>query len=185
MTVFLRALTGAVLMVMLAPATRAEPVPETERIPVDLRRTTLLVRDMERSLALYRDALGLKVRYDNKSVRPPEPGDPPDLKRTTHLMILCANDTFIGCIGLLERRPLVSDAPVVRQKPTYGQVFLVFNVKDLKQRFDTVSKVPGVVVESPPDWSRADVAVPPGTPKVIGSNLWDPDGYFFEMNLLL
>ena len=185
MTVLLRALAGAALLLALASATRAEPVPEAERIPVDLRRTTLLVRDIERSLALYRDALGLKVRFDNKTTRPPEPGDPPDLKRTTHLMILCANDTFIGCIGLLERRPLVSDAPVVRQKPTYGQVFLVFNVKDLKDRFDKVSKVPDVVVESPPDWSRVDAPAAPGTPKVIGSNLWDPDGYFFEMNLLM
>ena len=32
--------------------------------PLDLRRTTLVVRDIEKSLALYRDALGMTVEYD-------------------------------------------------------------------------------------------------------------------------
>lgn len=35
-----------------------------ERNPLDLRRTTLLVRDLEASLALYRDAMGMEVSYD-------------------------------------------------------------------------------------------------------------------------
>jgi hypothetical protein len=36
----------------------------TERVPTDIRRTTIIVRDMEKSLALYRDVLGMKVNYD-------------------------------------------------------------------------------------------------------------------------
>ncbi|MFZ9479652.1 MAG: hypothetical protein ACO29T_12170, partial [Steroidobacteraceae bacterium] len=40
-------------------STFAAPVPEAERIPVDLRRTTLVVRDIEKSIPLYRDALGM------------------------------------------------------------------------------------------------------------------------------
>ena len=49
---------------------RAEPVPDAEQIPVDVRRTTLIVRDVDRSLAFYRDALGLKLVYDQLIVRP-------------------------------------------------------------------------------------------------------------------
>jgi hypothetical protein len=46
------------------PAAPAGPVPAAERIPVDIRRTTLVVRDIDKSLALYRDALGLTLIYN-------------------------------------------------------------------------------------------------------------------------
>ena len=36
------------------PAAPAGPVPAAERIPVDIRRTTLVVRDIDKSLAFYR-----------------------------------------------------------------------------------------------------------------------------------
>jgi len=53
------------LAALLLPATLlAEPVPISERGPVDIRRTTFVVRDIEKSLPLYRDALGLKVIND-------------------------------------------------------------------------------------------------------------------------
>jgi catechol 2,3-dioxygenase-like lactoylglutathione lyase family enzyme len=163
---------------LTAHAARAEPVPEPERIPVDLRRTTLLVRDMDRSLALYRDVLGLRLRYDSAGTQAAAaaPG-------RSRLVILCANDTFIGCVGLLRRVDLPVDAPVVRRKPAYGESYLVFNVKDLAQRFERVRAVPGVVVETAPDFVAA--APPPGQMHVIGSNIWDPDGYFVELNLML
>ena len=53
------------LLTSLAFPAAAAPVPEDERIPLDLRRTTLVVRDIDKSLALYRDALGMKVSYDS------------------------------------------------------------------------------------------------------------------------
>ena len=80
----------------------AAPVPDAERIPVDIRRTTFVVRDIDKSLPLYRDALGLKVIYDqligggknaDGSVRPP----------SIRLVLLRANDTFIGVLGLMQR----------------------------------------------------------------------------------
>ena len=42
----------------------AEPVSEDKRISVDIRRTTFIVNDIDTSLKLYRDALGLNVIYD-------------------------------------------------------------------------------------------------------------------------
>ena len=47
-----------------APRVWAQPVPAAERIPVDIRRTTFVVHDIDKSLALYRDALGLTLIYD-------------------------------------------------------------------------------------------------------------------------
>jgi hypothetical protein len=37
-----------------------------ERLPTDFRRLTILVRDMENSLKLYRDVIGLKLNYDQR-----------------------------------------------------------------------------------------------------------------------
>ena len=42
----------------------AAPVNDEDRISVDIRRTTFLVNDIDTSLQLYRDALGLNVIYD-------------------------------------------------------------------------------------------------------------------------
>jgi hypothetical protein len=35
-----------------------------ERVPTDVRRTTMIVRSIDNSLRLYRDVVGLKVNYD-------------------------------------------------------------------------------------------------------------------------
>ena len=61
---FKRFTLTALLGLAVLPAARAEPVSAAERIPVDIRRTTFVVRDIDKSLALYRDALGLKLIYD-------------------------------------------------------------------------------------------------------------------------
>ena len=39
----------------------AWPATADEKLPTDFRRTTLIVRDIDKSLALYRDALGMTV----------------------------------------------------------------------------------------------------------------------------
>jgi len=71
------ALAVLLAVTILAPAaTHSAPVPASERGPVDVRRTTLVVRSVDRALAFYRDALGLEVVYDQEIVRPPRPDDP-------------------------------------------------------------------------------------------------------------
>ncbi|MEJ2534574.1 MAG: VOC family protein [Gammaproteobacteria bacterium] len=57
-------------------AAQAAPVPEEQRVPLDLRRATIVVDDMERSLAFYRDALGMVVTYDNWVLTPREAPSP-------------------------------------------------------------------------------------------------------------
>ena len=47
-----------------APPVWAQPVPAAERIPVDIRRTTFVVQDIDKSPALHRDALGLTLICD-------------------------------------------------------------------------------------------------------------------------
>ena len=55
---------------------RAEPVRSYQRVPTDIRRTTLIVRDMERSLGFYQEGLGLKVVYDQVLTRPAPESNP-------------------------------------------------------------------------------------------------------------
>ena len=90
-------LAGALALAASVTACAA-PVADEARIPVDVRRTTLLVNDTDKSLALYRDALGLTVIYDQLIESPMENGE----TRSRRLVLLQANDDFIGVLGLLE-----------------------------------------------------------------------------------
>jgi catechol 2,3-dioxygenase-like lactoylglutathione lyase family enzyme len=166
--------------------TLAAPVAQDERIPVDVRRTTLIVRDVDRSLAFYRDALGMKVVYDREIVRPGRENDPPGTQRKMRLALLRANDDFVGVVGLLEyTSPRLPDAPNEAERPGIGKVILVINASDLDQRFDRVRATPGVRVASAPQLTDYPAPDGKGTIPVRVSAVWDPDGYFIELNQLL
>jgi len=47
-----------------------DPLAAAAEFPLLLRRTTLIVRDIEASLKLYRDGLGREVIYDQEINRP-------------------------------------------------------------------------------------------------------------------
>jgi catechol 2,3-dioxygenase-like lactoylglutathione lyase family enzyme len=174
-------LAGLVLPAFL----RAEPVPDQDRIPVDVRRTTLVVKDIERSLPFWRDALGLTVVYDQMIERPLDPEKPEGAKRSLRLVLMRANDTFIGAIGLLEyvspRRP--ERAPG-EDRPIVGDFIMVVNATDLDTRWEKVRSVPGVRVMSEP--SLVEYPAPGGgVIPVMVSMVRDPDGYFVELNQIL
>lgn len=168
----------AVLAALLGPGTlRAQPVSDAQRIPVDIRRTTLIVRDMDRSLAFWRDALGLTVVYDQMI------GQPPDELR---LVLLRANDAFIGAIGLLERQAAKRSAPPVRyERASFGNVIIVVNARDLESRLERIRQVPGVRIEGETRRIEYPAADGKGTIPVLVTYLWDPDGYFVEVNKIL
>lgn len=166
-------ISGWLALLLLSPLATAAPVPETERIPVDLRRTTLVVRDIDCSLPLYRDALGLKVIYDQV------------IGGTTRLVLLRANDDFIGVLGLMQRLNLTETPPEpVLRKAQPGGLILVFNLKDLDTRFERIRTTPNVTVSEAPkriDYPGAGGSVIP----VLFSAVWDADGNFIELNKIL
>ncbi|MEM6584479.1 MAG: hypothetical protein AAF692_01865 [Pseudomonadota bacterium] len=73
-----------------------------DRLPTDVRRSTIIVRNIENSLKLYRDVIGLEVNYDTtvttSGVALPagEPG------ATARLVLLNSNDPWVGWVGLME-----------------------------------------------------------------------------------
>jgi catechol 2,3-dioxygenase-like lactoylglutathione lyase family enzyme len=170
--------------VAVAGIARAAPLPEADRIPVDLRRTTLVVRDIDRSLPLYRDALGMRVIYDQKL------GGPTDAEGrltapTTRLVLLRANDDFIGVLGLMQRLNLEAPAPEpVFRKAQPGGLILVFNARDLETRFERLRTTPGVRIAEEPNRIEYPAAGG-GTIPVLFSAVWDADGNYIEINRIL
>ncbi len=174
---------AALLLLAVAPGRpHAEPLPPEKRGPVDVRRVTLVVRDIDRSLPLYRDALGLTVVYDQKIGAGKAPDGTPT-PATIRLVLLRANDDFVGLIGLMQR---LNDAPPPPDPPAKaraGQSIVVINVKDLETRFAKIERVPGVKISSAP--TPIEYPGPNGgTIPVLFSAIWDPDGFFVELNQL-
>lgn len=179
------ALGWALSLGTFAPAF-AEPVPAAERTPVDIRRTTFVVRDIDKSLPLYRDALGLKLIYDqligggvDKDGRATAP--------TVRLVLLRANDNFIGALGLMQRLNLPAGQavpPPLFAKAGPGQMIMVINVADLESRWSRIEATPHIKVETAPtrvEYPQAGGGVIP----VLFSALWDADGNYIELNKLL
>lgn len=174
-----------VTLVSGVAASVAAPLPDDQRIPVDVRRTTLIVRDIERSLPFWRDALGMTVVYDQVIERPVDPDKPDGDKRSLRLVLLRANDSFIGAVGLLEytspRRP---ERVAGEDRPIVGDFIMVVNAADLDTRWQHVKSVPGVSVLSEP--SLVEYPAPAGgVIPVMVSMVRDPDGYFIELNQIL
>jgi len=150
------------------------PSAAAERNPIDLRRTTLLVRDMDRSLAFYEGALGLEKYYDQIITSR-------DGASQSHLVLLRANDANIGGLGLWELENAdQAPAPVTGSDLTAGEIVLLFNTTELDTVFPAAAASEGATVLSPPAYREY-----PGdgvTYEVMVSMLRDPDGHIVELN---
>jgi catechol 2,3-dioxygenase-like lactoylglutathione lyase family enzyme len=163
----------------------AAPVPPDAGVPIDLRRTTLVVRDMENSLALYRDALGMRLTYDHVIRTPRSALSDEAAERALRLIFLQANDDFVGVLGLLHYRKPAKQQPRSELAFEPGTSVLVFNVKDLDQRWNDVLAVPGVEVLSEPSETRYPSYDGEGVIRVRVSVIRDPVGFIIELNQLL
>lgn len=179
-----------------APAEREPPPPlpdptriETpaERRPIDIRRVTIIVRDMEASLRLYRDALGLAVNYDavmNVSSPAFAQDGPP---RPIRLVLLNGNDPWIGWIGLIQytdrQEPPPTDPP---RHLGAGSHVIVASVQDAQAACDRAAAAPGVRMVTPPKLAIYPPRTPGAPPiRVLGCQFWDPDGAYLELNQTL
>jgi len=157
----------------------------TDRIPTDVRRSTIIVRDIENSLKLYRDVIGLEVNYDTtvttSGVALPagEPG------ATARLILLNSNDPWVGWVGLMEWIDPVIPAQDYPKRMGPGDVVMVLNTDDVEGRCEAAKSVPGVTFTAEPR-----LQVYPGRDggadiRVMGCNFFDPDGILIELNQIL
>lgn len=171
---------------MSATQISAAPVADDERVPIDLRRTTLVVRDIDESLALYRDALGMKVIYDNVIRRPVDAPDTESASYESRLVFLRANDDYIGVLGLLEyRKPAKKPANQGLEPFTPGSSVLLFNSENLDEVFSKAAGTLGVKVLSRPSVVEYPGYGGDGVIRVNVSVIVDPDGFVIELNQVL
>ncbi len=154
--------------------------------PLTLRRQTLIVRDVEASLALYRDAIGMEVIYDQEIRRPHATEDREERLR---LVFLKASHARIGVLGLLEYEygnpgHPSHGTPVRREGFTPGHSILVFNTAELDEKWARVVATPGVEVISPPELARYPSYDGTGVIRVNVTTFYDPDGFLVELNQL-
>ena len=156
-----------------------------ENLPTDVRRSTIIVRDIENSLKLYRDVIGLEVNYDTtvttSGVALPagEPG------ATARLVLLNSNDPWVGWVGLMEWIDPVIPAGEYPKRMGPGDVVMVMNTDDVEGRCEMAKSVPGVTFTAEPR-----LQVYPGRDggadiRVMGCNFFDPDGILIELNQIL
>ena len=183
----MKTLLAALAALSLAGSAAAAPVPAAQRAPLDLRRTTLVVKDLDASLKFYRDALGLKPAYDNIIRTPREAKTDAEAQKSLHLVLLRANDDYIGMLGLMQYtkpvrtpRPDKADAQL-----DPGDIVLLFNTKELDAVFARAKATPGVRVSEAPHPVTYPSYDGKGVIHVMFSALYDPDGNYVELNQVL
>ena len=183
----MKQLFASALAIWLAAAPAlADTVPDEQRVPLDLRRTTLVVQDIERSLAFYRDALGMVVIYDNLILTPRDAAGVEEAERALRLVMLRANDDYIGVVGLLQYfKPVKETIDLADSSFKQGTVVLLFNVDDLEGTFDRVAGLQGVVVLDEPMPVSYPAYGGEGVIEVMVSTVQDPDGFTVEINQLM
>jgi len=188
----------AVLALVVSACTAAAPPPPqaassspgviapAERLPTDVRRTTIIVRNMENSLRLYRDVVGMKVNYDTvvETSGVALPAGKPGAK--ARLVLLNANDPFIGWIGLMEwLDPPLADPGPYSKRMGPGGVVIVMNTDDVDGRCAAAKAVAGVTLTAEPRPQAYPGRNGGPTIRVRGCNFFDPDGILIEMNQIL
>ena len=150
-----------------------------------VKRTTLMVRDMEASLRWYQDVFGMTVWMDTEvelsgvGMAAGKAGD------KTHLVILQCEDPKIGMIGLLQWVDPPMPAPeVIPTMVTYGNPTFVVEADDAMASFEAANRRLGTHIHAEPhEWS---IKGHDGRMKhFLSVSLFDPDGYFYECNQVL
>lgn len=151
--------------------------------PINLRRTTLVVKDAEASLALYRDALGFEVVYDQELSSPGLSGrHGADGVNRSRLVLTQTNSAEMGMLGIWQ---FLDQTEKDRADPdpadfTPGEIVLLFHTKNLEETFARAAATPGVQVIGEPRERR--YPSPAGDIVVMVSMLVDPDGHTIELN---
>jgi catechol 2,3-dioxygenase-like lactoylglutathione lyase family enzyme len=145
-----------------------------------LRRTTIVVRDIDKSIAFYRDAVGLRVGWDRESVLgdaiPLAPG------AKGRFATVMGEDDTIGMIGLLQVVDPPLAAPPVPDTDTLAVAATIFVIgtADCDGVYERLKALGARIYKAPYD---QELKGRDGTLiKMRSMAAWDPDGHFLEIN---
>lgn len=153
-----------------------------------VRRTTLLVEDLGRSMDFYQ-RLGLTPWFE-KSSRDTDDGGvigANDLPLTAdpkigRIVIMRGNDDRIGMIGLLAyERPPLANARGNLMGLGVGDVIIMIETDDINFVYNRLQET-GARFHTPPE--RFEVSNPDGTVRDTGYRMfvYDPDGHLIEVS---
>lgn len=153
--------------------------------PLIFRRTTLIVRDMHKSLALYRDVMGMEIIYDNQLTRPRKDGQ--EGTQQLRLVFLKATHEFYGVLGLLEYYYGEDrEEKEIRKEGLSAQnIVLLFNSKNAEKNFAKIRQLQDIEVLDEPHLVEYPSANGKEKIRVMVSMFYDPDGFLVEYNQLL
>ena len=147
-----------------------------------VRRTTLLVEDIERSIAFYK-AIGFDVWLDRGGERDPESSGPLPLNGKpgySRIAVMSGTDEAVAMVGLLE----YDNPPLKATRELTGTIgvtdaVLVIQTEDIKQVHANLKKLGARILEGPRDYNVRSVST-----HKYGAIMFfmDPDGHVIEMS---
>ncbi len=145
-----------------------------------VKRTTLIISNMERSISFYRDVLQMSVWYDDNIVLSGTGLAAGAKGDQTHLVIMKAADPIVGMVGLLEfTEPRMPDQPQ-RERLSIGDIIFVMQGEDVQGVYERALAFGTRIYAAPHAYS---VRGANGQQISMTSlSLWDPDDYFIEFN---
>lgn len=146
----------------------------------EIKRTTLLVRNMDRALVFYRDVLGARVWLDRPFVLDGASLPIGKAGDTLRLCILQFKHDQIGMIGLMEFLDPIMPAPEVDFAMGYGKPVFVVVAEDAQTIYDKATDAGFKTRGKPHKWSTTGAKGE--TKHFLSTFLWDADGHFFECN---
>lgn len=145
-----------------------------------LRRATVFVRDMDRTIRFYSDVFGLAVQWDLEVDVPPTfPMGPEGRGGKMRLTILRGSDPMIGMTGFIQAMNPPLDEPASHRLGR-GSVALVFETDNLVHVERTIPKLGGTILR--PSWDSRGFGDAQGNivpARVLFAR--DPDGHFVEV----
>jgi catechol 2,3-dioxygenase-like lactoylglutathione lyase family enzyme len=183
-----RAATRAGLLVfvlIVCPVLAAQPAAPTAPPPTDaptdvVRRTTLIVHDIDASLRFYRDVLGFTLWLDNRGKVGPNslpvdlpPGAP------SRFAVLKGRHPWVGMIGLLQYGD-PRQAPPPRAIVGPGDAVLMIETTDLRGIHARMQSAKTTILRAP---ETSEVTGAGGARwKATFLFAYDPDGHLLEIN---
>ncbi len=146
-----------------------------------VKRTTLIVRDIEASSKWYEEILDMSLYYDDtitlsgQGLAAGKKGD------VTHLKIYKCSDPIIGMIGLLQW--LDPELPAPEEIPTevnYGNPTFVVDTDNVDEVYKKALALGTHIHSEPHEWSVR--GADGNMINFITLSVFDPDGYFYEIN---
>ena len=145
-----------------------------------VKRTTLMVRDMERALEFYGYVLGADIWFDTPFTLSGEGLPIGKAGDEIRLCIVKFDHDEIGMIGLMEFKDPPVPVPEVSYDLGYGRPVFVVVAEDAQGIYDRAVEKGFQLRGEPREWSTKGAKGE--TKYFLSTNLWDADGHFFECN---